>query len=424
MTIAVSNLRGMQHGTHRDKRPYEVLVWGATGFTGQLVVEYLLERYPPGDSLRWAIGGRNADKLQQLLDRLIPRGERPAIERADSHDLAGLTRMAGKSRVVVSTVGPYAQHGSELVEACVSRGTHYCDLAGEPHWIRQMIDRHHADAVASGARIVPSCGFDSIPSDMGVWFLQQHAIATHGRPCEHVSLLVRAAKGGASGGTVASLLNVLAEAADNRDVASIVADPYCLNPPGQRHGPDGRDQREVAFNQDAGVWTAPFVMAVINTRVVRRSNALLDYAYGKAFRYDEAVMAGKGIAGWAKAAAIAVTTGGLALAGSTELVRKQVLGRLLPSPGQGPNREQRENGYFNLRLYGRLDDGSLLQARVTGDRDPGYGSTSRMLGESAVCLARDNLEVGGGFWTPASAMGGKLLGRLQAGAGMRFEIII
>lgn len=413
----------MHFDADHESRPYDVLVWGASGFTGRLVVEYLLERYPPGGHLRWAIGGRNQAKLRELLDTLPAGDPEPAIETGDSNDSDSMMRLARRSRVVLSTVGPYARFGSRLVEACAANGTHYCDLAGEPQWIRRMIDLHQETAESTGARIVPSCGFDSVPSDLGVWFLQQHVMSEYGKTCRHVSLLVRAMKGGASGGTAASLLNVLREASEDRSVARTVADPYCLNPAGERNGADGRDPHGVAFNSDAGAWTAPFVMAVINTRIVRRSNALLDYAYGRDFGYDEAILAGKGLRGWMRALAMSGATGALAVAGSNGFLRRNLLERLLPSPGQGPDREQRENGYFNMRLYGRLEDGRVVQATVTGDRDPGYGSTSRMLGESAVCLAQDELETGGGFWTPASAMGGQLLRRLQTNAGLRFEVV-
>jgi short subunit dehydrogenase-like uncharacterized protein len=413
----------MQAGTTNNDRPYDIVVVGASGFTGQLVVEYLAEKYPVGAPLRWAVAGRNREKLESVIAGKFATGVLPDILIADSDDGEALTRLARQTRVVLTTVGPYAKYGSMLVAACVESGTHYCDLAGEAQWIRQMIDRHQSAAAQSGAKIVHSCGFDSIPSDIGVFFLQREAMATFGEPCDEVVLLVKAIKGGASGGTFASMLNALEEARKDREIARIFADPYCLNPRDERQGPDRRDQRGVRHCAAAGVWTAPFVMAAINTRIVRRSNALLDYAYGRNFRYSEATSTGRGFGGWSKAAMI---TGGLAafmLACSFKVTRTGLVERMIPAQGQGPSREQREDGFFDLRLFGRIKNGDSLRARVTGDRDPGYGSTSKMLSESAVCLAADKLETGGGFWTPASAMGGVLMHRLTANAGLTFELM-
>jgi short subunit dehydrogenase-like uncharacterized protein len=341
----------------------------------------------------------------------------------DSHDGIALRKLARDTRVVLTTVGPYANYGSELVAACAACGTHYCDLAGEPQWIRQMIDEHQSSARKSGARIVPGCGFDSIPSDIGVFFLQQQARAIYGKTCDDIVLLVRGISGGASGGTFASMLNAIEEAQKDRKIASILGHPYSLNPQGERDGPDGRDQTGVRYNAAAAAWTAPFVMAAINTRIVRRTNALLDYSYGREFRYREATCTGSGFGGWWKSV---VTAGGLAcfmLACSFEFTRSALVRRVIPAPGQGPSRQQRENGYFDLRLFGTTEDGEAIRARVRGDRDPGYGSTSRMLSESAICLSEDRLQVGGGFWTPASAMGQPLMERLISNAGLTFELV-
>jgi short subunit dehydrogenase-like uncharacterized protein len=413
----------MQMNSTANDRLYDIVVVGASGFTGRLVVEYLAEKYPVGAPLRWAVAGRDQEKLQKVIEEKCSSGNLPEILVADSHDSDAMTRLARDTRVILTTVGPYAKYGSKLVDACVANGTHYCDLAGEAQWIRQMIDRHQSAAMQSGARIVHSCGFDSIPSDIGVFFLQREARAAFGEPCAEIVLLVKAMKGGASGGTFASMLNAVEEARQDRAIASILADPYCLNPGDERRGPDGRDQRGTRYCTAAGVWTAPFVMEAINTRIVRRSNALLDYAYGSDFRYSEATSTGRGFAGWFKSA---VMTGGLAafmLACSFEITRTGLVRRMLPAPGEGPSRQQRENGFFDLRLYGKTKNGEKLVARVTGDRDPGYGSTSKMLSESAVCLAVDKLEVDGGFWTSASAMGEVLMDRLMANAGLQFELM-
>lgn len=402
-------------------RDFDIIVWGASGFTGRLVVEYLAEKYPPDGALRWAVAGRNRGKLEEILAHIAFAGALPAIVIADSHDKKSMDELASRARVVLTTVGPYAIHGSELVAACVAAGTHYCDLCGEVQWMRRMIDRHNDAAQGTGARIVMSCGFDSIPSDIGVYCLHEHAMRLRGQPCSSMTLLVRAMKGGASGGTFASMLNAIEEARRDRSIAKILADPYALNPAGERQGPDGRDQSGARFDADAGVWTAPFVMAMVNTRVVRRSNALLGYRYGKDFRYREATITGSGAAGRVKSAMTNAGLKAFLAAAAVPLTRKQIVQRLLPAPGEGPSREQRENGYFNLVMLGRQPDGEILRLRIKGDRDPGYGSTSKMLAESAVCLATGDIDVAGGLWTPAAAMGRQLLPRLTANAGLSFE---
>jgi short subunit dehydrogenase-like uncharacterized protein len=405
-----------------SQRPYDLVVWGASGFTGRLVVEYLVKKYPQGGQLRWAVAGRDHARLSAVLDQISGLEQRPPVIVADSHDKESLRALALSTKVVLTTVGPYARYGSELVAACVENGTHYCDLAGEVQWMRAMIDRHHAAADASGARIVHSCGFDSIPSDLGVYCLQKHALEQYGAPCVEVTLLVKAMKGGASGGTVASMLTALDQAREDRDIANILFDPYALNPAGERAGPDGPDQAGIEFNADAGVWTGPFIMAAVNTRIVRRTNALCGYPYGQDFRYREATITGNGAGGWCKSALLTAGLGTFMLASSVSFTRKTIVPRLVPKPGEGPTAEQRENGFFNLQLIGKLADGNLLRLRVKGDRDPGYGSTSKMLAESAVCLAKDKLDVAGGFWTPASAMGAPLLERMEKNAGLSFEL--
>ena len=406
----------------KNERQFDVVVWGASGFTGRLVVEYLLEKYPCGGQLRWAVAGRNRERLEQLFETLDGDTARPAIILADSHDPTTLDAMTKSTRVVLTTVGPYAKYGSELVAACVKNNTDYCDLCGEVQWMRKMIDAHQATAQDSGARIVMSCGFDSIPSDIGVWFLQRHARGKFGVSCNDAILLVRAMKGGASGGTYASMLNAIQQARSDRNIARILAEPYALNPDGERHGPDRLDQRGAEFNAAANVWTGPFVMAAVNTRVVRRSNALLDFTYGREFRYHEATITGPGPGGRIKSFLLSAGLGLFLVASAFQFTRRHVLRKLLPKPGEGPSQQRRENGYFNLLIVGKLPDKKILRVRVKGDRDPGYGSTSKMLAESAICLALDEQAVGGGVWTPASAMGDQLLQRLTKNAGLSFEL--
>jgi short subunit dehydrogenase-like uncharacterized protein len=403
-------------------REFDVIVVGATGFTGSLVAEYLCERYGVGADLRWAVAARNQQKLSALRESLgSPAASLPVII-ADTLDARSMSDLAQRTRVVLTTVGPYARYGSELVAACAENGTHYCDLAGEVQWIRRMIDAHDATARQSGARIVHCCGFDSIPMDIGAWFLQQQARERYGAYCDSIVLLVKAMKGGASGGTMASIMNVMREARADREVARVLARPYSLNPEGGPRGPDRSDQRGIRFDVDAQNWTAPFIMATVNTRVVRRSHALLGYPWGESFRYHEAIRTGRGIGGWSRSAMITAGLAGLVGAASFGWSRGLLERYVLPKPGTGPDAAAREKGFFNLEQIGRLADGRQIRGRITGDRDPGYGSTSKMLAESAVCLALDELDSAGGVLTPAAAMAAPLLQRLQANAGLSFEI--
>jgi short subunit dehydrogenase-like uncharacterized protein len=405
------------------KREFDLVLWGASGFTGRLVAEHLL-RTGPGRKLRWAVGGRNREKLAATL-AAIGAPDIPVVI-ADSHDPRSLARMAQRTRAICSTVGPYALYGSELVAACADTGTHYCDLSGEVHWMRRMIEAHEARAVETGAILVHSCGFDSIPSDLGCLFLQQQALERYGQPCSSVKLFLRRAKGTFSGGTVASMLNAVEAARGDAEARRIMADPYALNPPGDRKGPDGRDQAAPRQDPDAESWTAPFVMAAINTRIVRRSHALLGWPWGHRFRYSESVITGPGLAGWTRAAAMTAALGGFFTAASVGPARAVMNRLFLPQPGEGPDEAAREAGGFEMLLIGRLPAAPLrrLQARVTGRRDPGYGATARMLGEAATCLALDGdrLPVAGGSWTPATAFGTLLIDRLADHADVQFAI--
>lgn len=410
-------------------KDFDVVIWGATGFTGRLTAAHLLEQHGAGGgSLRWAIAGRNREKLDAVADEIaaetgLDTGSLPRVV-ADAGDERSLGALVDRARVVCTTVGPYARYGSLLVELCAARGTDYCDLTGEVQWMRRMIDAHEPAARASGARIVHNCGFDCIPSDLGTWFMQRETKARRGSPSPHVKLRVGGFSGGVSGGTAASMLNLVEEAVADPEVRRIMADPYSLNPEGARNGPDGPDARGPAFDADFGQWTAPFVMAAINTRVVRRTNALLDSPYGADFRYDEAVLTGEGPAGFAKAAGqAAAQAAGMAAFAIGPL--RRLGARWLPESGEGPSKSQRENGFFELRFHAAPPEGSgaePLVGRVTGDRDPGYGSTSKMLGQAALCLALDPPKVVGGFFTPAAAMGDALIERLVKHAGLTFEL--
>lgn len=406
----------------QGSREFDVIVQGASGFTGTLVAEYLLRQYGADGDLRWALAGRSEKKLQEVRQNLGPAASDIELIVADSFDKAALKSLASRTRVVLTTVGPYALYGSDLVAACVDAGTHYCDLAGEVQWIRKMIDTHHDRARETGAKIVTCCGFDSVPMDIGVWFLQDAAHAKFGSYCTSISMLVKAAKGTASGGTLASMMNLIKESRADRNIARILVHPYSLNPEGEREGPDRRDQKSVVYRDDAKAWTAPFVMAGVNTKIVRRSHALAGYPYGRDFRYDESLMTGSGFTGWLKGTTVLLGLGALVLFASFSPTRKLLQRFVLAKPGEGPSREMQQKGFYNLLQIGVLPDGTLLFGRITGDQDPGYGSTSKMLSECAVCLAKDDLETGGGVWTPAAVMARPLIERLRANAGLVFEL--
>jgi short subunit dehydrogenase-like uncharacterized protein len=405
-------------------REYDLILLGASGFTGKLVAEYLLRTYGIGEDLNWAIAGRNQAKLESIRDEL--QGQSPAqslsILLTDSHDEESLNNLARQTTVICSTVGPYALLGSEVVAACAANGTHYCDLTGEVQWMQRMIEAHEGAAQASGARLVHTCGFDSIPSDLGVLFMQNAMQEQHGVPATHVKYRVGGFSGAASGGTIASMINMFDEMAVDPTLQERMADPYSLLPAGAPRGTDVADQTGAVFDADFDRWTIPFMMAGINTRVVRRSNALLDFAWGEDFNYDEATLIAEGKGALAARMAVAATVGGMAAMSVKPL--RAVLMRFLPSPGEGPTPQQQEKGYFDIRMLAihPQDSSKNLMGKVYGDRDPGYGSTAKMLGESAVCLAKDALTCGGGFWTPASAMGDALISRLQTKAGVTFTL--
>ena len=406
-------------------RDFDVIVWGATGFTGRLVAEYLALTYGVGRQLRWAIAGRSADKLASIAS-MVSESQAEELPQllADINNPDSIDQLVQKTRVICTTVGPYALYGSVMVEACVKHGTHCCDLTGETPWMRKMIDQHQTAAESSGAKIVHTCGFDSIPSDIGVYFLQQCMREKYLAQAAEIKYRVVSSAGGVSGGTVASMMNMMDEAKTDKSIFETLQDPYALNPLNQPRGPDGSDQMGTVYDHDFKQWTGPFMMAGINTRVVRRSNALLNYSYGREFRYSEAILTGSGPGGYIRALLVALGTGLMGLLAALGPTRA-LLKKMLPAPGEGPSEQARNTGHFNIELLGKhaLDESKNIRISVTGDKDPGYGATSKMLAESAVCLAMDSLTEGGGFLTPASAMGDQLVKRLQQKAGMGFHII-
>jgi len=404
---------------------HDLIVFGATSFVGRILCRYLLEQSGSGEALQWAAAGRSQPKLDELKRSLGPRARTLPLLIADAADEASLRRMCRQSRVVISTVGPYALYGEPLVKTCAESGTDYCDLTGEVQWIRRMIERYESTARRSGARIVHCCGFDSIPSDLGVHFLQREARGHFGRACSRIKMRLKAARGEFSGGTVASLMNVIKEASANPTLRKELANPYSLCPPG--YSPAVRQPlvRGAQFDPDFAAWVAPFVMSAINTRIVQRTNALSNQAYGADFRYDEATLTGRGVRG--RLAALGLTAGlaGFMAAGAFAPTRWMLERFVLPAPGEGPNERAQERGFFDLRFLGTTADARQLRVKVTGDRDPGYGSTGKMLGQAGTCLALDVAKSAraGGFWTPATVFGDLLIERLRRFSGLTFEVI-
>lgn len=398
----------------KNKRDFDLIIWGATGFTGNLVCDYINKNYNERE-LRWAIAGRNKKKILKLQQKLKIDDSRTII--ADSSDKDSLVKMVKKSKVVCTTVGPYAKYGTNLVEACIEGETNYCDITGETQWIRRIIDRFHTKAKEKNIKIINSCGFDSIPSDMGVFYSQKIMLEKTGKYASTINMRVAGAKGGISGGTYNSLSNVLEEALIDKEVRKTLTNPYGLNPIDKQFGPDKSDLREVIFDTVSNSWIAPFVMAGINTKIVRRSHALMDFMYGKNFAYDEATLTGKGIAGQIRGYMSLIPIF-LATRKKGSIIKK-IVDFILPKSGEGPSKKTRINGYYNLRFYLTADKMTYV-SKVLGDMDPGYGSTSKMLAESAICLALDKIPETYGILTPSVALGDSLLKRLEENAGLTF----
>ncbi|MCD1622231.1 saccharopine dehydrogenase family protein [Citromicrobium bathyomarinum] len=386
-------------------REFDIVIYGATGYTGRLVAEHFLREYGDSpDAPKWAMAGRNPDKLAEVKREIGAPDSTPTIV-ADAADATSLAQMCEQAKVVISTVGPYQLYGEPLLAACAKSGTHYADLCGEPAWMRQMIDKYEADAKASGARISFSSGFDSIPFDLGVLMLQKEAQERFGAPCTTVRGRVRAMKGTFSGGTAASLAESMKAMARDPSLIKIMRSPFGLTP-----GFDGPDQpggMVPKYESDLGKWAAPFVMAPINTKNVHRTNFLLGHPYGEDFRYDEMVLTSPGEAG--KAAANAAAE-----------MMKNPFGAKPPKPGEGPTPEERENGYYDVLFVGETEGGETLRYAVKGRYDPGYGSTSRMIGETGIGLLQSDAP--GGIGTPGSILGEALVARLREHAEVTFEV--
>ena len=422
-----SNAANDKPSTSSGKRPYAVVLYGATSFVGQITAHYLTEflsnaKDKNGANVTWAIAGRDEEKLNELQSKLASKVD---IIIANSDDAASLDKMTKQTQVIISTVGPYLKYGEPLIKSCAENGTDYVDLTGEAIFIKDMMDKYQDTAKQSGARIVNSCGFDSIPSDLGVYFTQQQAEEKFGSTCDVIHMRVKAAKGGLSGGTIASMATIFEEVGQDKSRRKQVANPYLLND--DKDAPNVRQANvsKPEYDDEHKRWLAPFVMASINTRIVHRSNQLLGYEYGRDFKYDEAMWMKDGLKGKLSSYAMSAGLLGFATAMMITPSRELLSKHVLPKSGSGPSKEEQENGYFDIRLFGQTTDKDSINTKVTGDKDPGYGSTSRMLAQAALCLAQDisKEEVGGGFWTPASAMGDSLLTRLEAHAGLSLEVV-
>jgi short subunit dehydrogenase-like uncharacterized protein len=385
-------------------RSFDLVIYGATGFTGALVAEYL---HQTQSGLSWAIAGRSQRKLDLLKDRI----NAPDLETivADSESSDDMRRLVTSTRVVISTVGPYARFGTPLVEACAAEGTHYCDLTGEPQWMASIFERVSPLAEETGARLIHCCGFDSIPSDLGVFVAQQRMMDKHGLFATKVSGRMGKSKGAVSGGTVASMLLAVEQAVSDPIARKVLNDPYGLYPSELSPGSDGSDQRGVRWDDRFESWTGPFVMAAINSKVVRRSNALASLVYGADFSYDESLLVDNRRSGLLMAGGMSIGMAALAIPPLRRLISKR-----LPQPGEGPSVSERENGFFEFFVHAHHPTDSEKDVRicVKGKRDPGYGATSRMLAQAGLSLAFDDLDVEGGIWTPASALGNHLVNRL------------
>jgi short subunit dehydrogenase-like uncharacterized protein len=384
---------------------FDIVVYGATGFTGKLVAEYLAAHYKSDANLKWAMAGRSKDKLAAVRDEIGAPKDLPLIV-ADASDPASLKAMVEQTKSVITTVGPYMLYGNELLAACVAAGVDYFDLCGEPTWMRKKIEEHEAAAKKSGSRIVFSCGYDSLPFELGVFCAQEEARKAFGAAAPRVKGRVREMKGTFSGGTAASMRALFEAAARDQSLVALLKNPFSLTPGFE--GPKQPPGNRPVYDEDLKTWTAPFVMANINTRNVHRSNLLLGHPYGKDFVYDEMVITGPG-------------EQGEAIAKKVMAANNKLSGNDVPKPGEGPSKEERESGHYDLLFVAIAPDGRQARAVVKGDRDPGYGSTSKMISECAICLLRDAPDTAPGIWTPGAAMQHKLIKRLEANAGITFR---
>jgi len=406
--------------TMANKTEFDIILWGGSSFVGRLVAEYLFANYGVDGELRWAVGGRNEKKLEATRDLLGAGAERLPLFVGDARDRPFLGSMVGNTKVVLSTVGPYMLYGKELIEACAASGTDYCDLSGEITFISEMMDKYSEQARTSGARILTCCGVDSLPSDLGVYILNAAAHKRLGFGVSHVTNEVKSFKGRFSGGTIFSLGLMRNQAAADDRVAAILDNPYAICPPGGRSGISQPDV-DAVLHSETGAWLGPFFMAIVNTRVVHATNAHLDYPYGNDFTYVE----GFAVRSRLVANLLAAVSRSFYWAYRIRPLRALLNATLLPKPGEGPSRKTREEGHFTFHFIARTRSDDRLELVISGDRDPGYGASSRMIGEAAVCLAKDlaKEDLPGGFWTPAAAIADMIIPRLIQNAGLQFRLV-
>jgi short subunit dehydrogenase-like uncharacterized protein len=382
-------------------RDFDILIYGATGFTGKLVAEYMLEQY--GTNLNWGMAGRSKSKLEEVRDAIGAPTDTPLVV-CDSSNDDEVATMVARTKVLITTVGPYQLYGDKVISACAYAGTDYVDLCGEPNWIAKNVIGLNDIAAKSGARIVFSCGFDSIPTDLGVFYLQEQAKERLGHVLPRVRGRVRDMQGSASGGTVASGAATMAAVQKDPSIMNLLVSPFAQTPGFE--GASQPDGTQPYYDDAVGSWVGPFMMAMINTKAVHRSNYLMQHQWGEDLQYDEMMM----------------------LPGDPALADKAAVDPFAMDPnlkpGDGPSLEERNAGYYDILFVGTNDAGVKLTACVKGDMDPGYGSTSKMLAESAICLLLDIPQdrPRGGCWTSASSMGGELIKRLEAKAGITFTI--
>ena len=412
------------------KRKFDIILWGATGFTGRLVAEYFLKEYGLNKSLNWGIAGRDKDKLEKLrykLKTVSKEALKIPILIGDSLEIKSLNKIVKQTKVICTTVGPFMEYGMLLVKACIDNETDYCDITGETPFIKTSIESYHTLAAKRRIKIVHCCGYDSIPSDLGCLMVQDFSIDTFKNPCEKVLFYVGKTKGGFSGGTIASMINMTEKSKFDKKLRTLLKDPYALNSKDDWRGHDNLGQKDVKWDSDLGVWTGPFIMAMINTRIVRRTNVLINLKYGKNFSYQEVMTFPPGYLNKIRAKLFRLGLGFMQKVLRNKMLSFILKKYVLPSPGQGPSKYDRENGFFNITIIGKgyKKDGTLFKVKgdIYCDKDPGYAGTAKMLGESAVCLAlyKKELPESYGVLTPAAALGKTLIKNLKQ-KDMKFNV--
>ena len=406
----------------------DLIVFGATGFTGKLVVEYLIKNYGmDNQEFTWAIAGRDKLKLETLKQSFMGIDSQSVkIETyvADSFNPQSLDVLTSSCRIIISTVGPYLKYGLPLVESCVKNHTNYCDLTGEVPFIRESIDLFHEKALKNKCKIIHSCGFDSVPSDLGVLLLQKDSLQKFNKVCDKVSLFVRSLKGGLSGGTISSMINIKKYIHSHPDKRNVLKSPYSLNPIDKiKNNVRQQVLKSVRWDNTFNKWTSPFLMAGVNTRVVQRTNAIAEFSYGKNFKYNEMYSFEKGMSGFLKASTMLMILAFLHFSMRSNLVLWMLKKTIFPKPGEGPLKSKMQSGFFNLKIIGSINEIPKNSVTVLGDSDPGYSATAKMLTESAICilLNENNIPNKYGVLTPASGIGLALLERLK-GKGISFKV--